>query len=113
MSIRRYLVLVVTLVSMGLGTVWYKHKSRAMGYEVVQLEKALQELNEEEMVVGGELSALTALNRMTSKIDETGLVLNEKKWLESLKANHARRVARSEVVMHQAVPGSRTPFRHR
>jgi hypothetical protein len=72
-KIKRYLVLVCVLVGMGIGTVWLKSRTLAMGYEVVRLEKRLVRANEEVSLEDSLIARMLAPNHVRTKVSELGL----------------------------------------
>jgi hypothetical protein len=70
LSIRRYLVLVAALVGMGLGTVWWKSRTLAMGYEAVELGREIERATEEERMEDALLSGLVSPPGVSSRLRE-------------------------------------------
>ncbi len=73
MKIKRYLVLVGVLVGMGLGTVWWKSRTVAMGYEAVRLSKEISSADEERMLEDSRIATMTAPGRVKSEANRLGL----------------------------------------
>ena len=73
MKIKRYLVLVTVLVGMGLGTVWWKSRTLAMGYEAVRLQRRLDRMDEEESLEDSLLAGLTAPGEVRARAEKLGL----------------------------------------
>ena len=75
MGIKRYLVLVTALVAMGLGTVWWKTQTLAMGYDAVRIDRELSRAVEEERLEDSRLVKLTALVQVRRKVKDLKLSL--------------------------------------
>lgn len=76
LAIRRYLVLVVVLVAMGLCTVWWKTRTLQMGYEAVRLEQANSRVEEEERIEDSRLTGMTDPAEVIRVSRELGLGLD-------------------------------------
>jgi hypothetical protein len=71
--IKRYLVLVVALVAMGLSTVWFKSRTVEMGYRAVELRRELRRAGERQSLTEGRIAAMTSPARAKAEALRLGL----------------------------------------
>ena len=105
MRIKRYLLLVVAMVGMGLLSVWWKTQTLNLGYRAVEVERDLVRVEEESCVEGFLLEKMTAPVLVAAKVKELGLGLDPQ-GPRTVVAAH-RRGDRGERAV--AMTGDRAP----
>lgn len=74
MTIVRWVLLAVTLVSMGLATVWWKTQTLSAGYQAARDQRRLAQIIEEERVESARLARITAPAQVVGQARELKLV---------------------------------------